>query len=412
MGNIKTVNTSHCRSRKFATMRLLVLAALLTQTVVCSDNSISCHATNSCQCDNNVMGRLDLWCPGPSPRVKLHAALEPGNMLSFQCFSMTWLDYNMLSGLHVGPIPRVSFMFCPLPNVPLYQMLESVGASSVESLLIEHSNLSDTLESSFLAGLNNLTSLTLHSNGITTLPVDVFREMHVLQYLDMKNNALHLPLHVFDPLSNLLTLELGGNQMRTLEAGTFHNLSQLYRLNLWGNNLQNLTQDVFAGLSSLQFLDLSSNKLKSISADLFANMPQLRELSLPNNNFTSLPEGLFSFTKDLTKIGLYNNNEQLQDVPPRLLANLTSLLEVYLSLCGITHLPEDIFWGSSAITNISLNGNLLTSLPADMFRDTVRLRNLRLGNNRIQSLPDGIFSRLGNLLVLELDHNRLTNISR
>jgi len=396
----------------FATMRLLVLAALLTLTVVSSESSISCPDTSGCQCEHNVMGRIDLWCPHASPRLAYHMALEPGNVLSFQCFSMNWMDYNMLSGLHVGPTPRVSFMFCPLPDTPLYQILESIGASGVESLLFEHSNLSDTLDSSFLVGLTNLTSLTLHSNGITTLPVDMFQDMHVLQYLDMKNNALQLPVHVFDPLSKLLTLELGGNQMRTLEVGIFRNLSRLNRLNLWGNNLQNLTQDVFTGLTSLQFLDLSSNKLTSISADLFANMPQLKELSLPNNNFTSLPDGLFSFTKNLTKIGLYDNRQQLQHVPPRMLANLTSLLVVHLNLCGITQLPEDIFWGSFAISNISLNGNLLTSLPADVFRDSVGLRNLKLGNNRLQSLPDGVFSRLGNLRVLELDHNWLTNISR
>lgn len=395
----------------FVTARRLILAALLTLSVVSSDSSISCPDTSSCQCEHSVMGRLDLWCPRASQRFAFHAMLEPGNMLSFQCFSMSWMDYNLLSGLHVGPTPRVSFMFCPLPNMPLYKMLESIGTSGVESLLFEHSNLSDTLEPSFLAGLNNLTTLTLHSNGITTLPEDVFQQMQVLQYLDMKNNALQLPVHVFDPLSSLLTLELGGNQMTTLEVGIFRNLSRLYRLNLWGNNLQNLTQDVFTGLSSLQFLDLSSNKLTSISADLFANMPQLRELTLPSNNFTSLPDGLFSFTKNLTKLGLYDNRQRLQHIPPRLLANLTNLLEVYLSMCGITQLPEDIFWESSTIANISLNGNSLTSLPADLFRDTVRLRNLRLGNNQLNALPDDIFSKLGDLRVLELDHNWLTNIS-
>lgn len=396
----------------FITTRWLMLATLLTQTLVSSDSGISCPDASNCQCEHSVMGRLDVWCSHASQAVTLYAKLEPGKMLSFQCSTiMSWMDYNLLSGLQVGPMPRVSFMFCPLPNMPLYQMLESVGTSGVESLLFGNSNLSDTLESSFLAGLNNLTALTLHSNEITTLPEDLFQEMHVLRSLDMKNNALQLPVRVFDPLFNLLTLELGGNQMTTLEVGIFRNLSRLYRLNLWGNNLQNLTRDVFTGLSSLQFLDLSSNKLTSISADLFANMPLLRELTLPSNNFTSLPDGLFLFTKNLTKLGLYNNRQQLQHVPPRLLANLTNLQEVYLSMCGITQLPEDIFWGSLAIVNISLNGNSLISLPAELFRDTIRLRNLRLGNNQLQALPDGIFSRLGDLRVLELDHNWLTNIS-
>lgn len=391
-------------------MRQLMVAAVLTLAVVGSGNS-SCPVNSSCHCEHNIVGDLDLWCSHASQRVAFHAKLKPGNTLSFQCFSMTWLDYALLAGLHVGPTPHVAFTFCPLPNMPLYQMLQTVGVSGVESLVFQNSNLSDTLESSFLAGLGNLTTLSLHGNGITTLPQDVFQEMTMLQYLDLKDNALQLPLHVFDHLSNLLTLELGGNQMNHLEVGIFRNLSRLSRLNLWGNNLQNLTQDVFIGLSGLQFLDLSSNKLTSVSADLFAKMPQLRELTMPSNNFSSLPDGLFSSTTILTKVGLYDNRQQLHRIPHRLLANLTSLLEVYLNMCGITQVPGDIFWGSPAIVNISLQGNSLTTLPAELFRDTLKLRNLKLGSNHLQALPDGIFFGLNNLQTLELDHNQLTNIS-
>lgn len=403
------VLVSCCRKRMLVPMRQLMLAAVLAVTVVSSDNS--CSVISNCQCEHNVKGDLDLWCSHVPQKVVLHAKLVPGKMLSLQCFSMTWMDYELLSGLNVGSTPRVAFTFCPLPNMPLYQMLQSVGASGVESLVFQNSNLSDTLESSFLAGLTNLTTLILHSNEITSLPEEFFQGMTALQYLDMKDNALQLPLHVFDSLSNLHMLELGGNQMTHLMVGIFRNLSRLSRLNLWGNNLQNLTQDVFTGLSSLEFLDLSSNKLTSISADLFAMMPQLKEITMPGNNFTSLPHDLFSSTNNLTKLGLYNNRQQLQHIPPRLLANLTNLLEVYLNMCGITQVPGDIFWGSLAIVNISLHGNLLTTLPAELFRDTANLKNLKLGNNRLQTLPEKIFFGLGKLQVLELDHNQLTNVS-
>jgi protein toll len=391
-------------------MKQLMLAAVLTLAAVSSGNNL-CPVSSNCHCEHNIVGDLELWCSQASQRVAFHAKLKPGDMLSLQCFSMTWSDYALLSGLHVGPTPHVAFTFCPLPNMPLYQMLESAGVSGVESLVFQNSNLSDTLDSSFLAGLSNLTTLSLHGNGITTLPHDLFREMTTLQYLDLKDNALQLPAHVFDHLSGLVTLELGGNQMSRLEVGIFRNLSRLSRLNLWGNNLQNLTQDVFIGLSGLQFLDLSSNKLTSISADLFAKMPLLRELTMPSNSFSFLPDGLFASTGRLTKLGLYDNRQQLQHIPPGLLANLTSLLEVYLNMCGISQVPGDIFWGSPQIVNISLQGNSLTTLPAELFQDTVKLRNLKLGSNQLQTLPDGVFSGLDDLQTLELDHNQLTNIS-
>ncbi|KDR13629.1 protein toll isoform X2 [Zootermopsis nevadensis] len=391
------------------TMRQLMLAAVLAVNTVSSDNS--CPVLRKCRCDKNVKGDLDLWCSHVPQKVLLHAKLVPENMLNLQCLSMTWMDYELLSGLNVGSIPLVAFTFCPLPNMSLYQMLLSVGASGVESLVFQNGNLSDPLESSFLEGLTNLKTLILHSNGITSLPEELFQGMTALQYLDLKDNALQLPLHVFDSLSNLQTLELGGNQMTRLEVGIFRNLSRLARLNLWGNNLQNLTQDVFTGLSSLEFLDLSSNKLTSISADLFHMMPKLKEITMPGNNFTSLPHDLFTSTSSLTKLGLYNNRQQLQHIPPGLLANLTNLLEVYLNMCGITQVPGDIFWGSLAIVNISLHGNLLTTLPEELFRDTVSLRNLKLGNNQLQTLPDGVFFGLGKLEALELDHNHLTSIT-
>jgi protein toll len=357
------------------------------------------------------MEQLEVWCSDASQLTTFHLKVDPQNLVEFQCFTPTWLEENLLPVLDVGPTHWASFMYCSLLNASLHQILESIGTSGIEYLVYEHSNLSGPLQSSFLTGLDNLKSLTLHSNGIKSLPVDFFQNMTKLQYLDMKDNALQLPLHVFDSLSNLLTLELGSNQMTNLEVGMFRNLSRLNRLNLWSNNLQNLTQGVFTGLSSLKFLDLSSNKLTSIYADLFANMPLLTELFLANNNFTSLPGGLLSRAKNLTKLGLYNNRQQLKHVPPGLLANLTKLEEVDLHACGISSLPEDIFWGSTAIINISLTGNLLTSLPADLFRDTVQLRNLRLGYNRLQILPDGVFSTLSNLRVLELHHNWLANIS-
>jgi Leucine-rich repeat (LRR) protein len=403
------VLVSYYRKRMLVTMRQLMLAAVLAVTVVSSDKS--CSVMSSCHCEHSVKGDLELWCSNDTHSIVLHAKLVPGAELTLQCFSMTWMDYELLSGLNVGSTPHVTFKFCPLPNMPLYQMLQSIGASRVETLVFAHSNLSNTLQSSLLDGLTNLTTLTLHSNGITSLPEELFQGMTVLQYLDMKENALQLPLHVFDSLSNLKVLELGGNQMTHLEVGIFHNLSRLMRLYLWGNNLQNLTQDVFTGLTSLEFLDLSSNKLTSISADLFAMMPQLKEITMPGNNFTSLPNDLFSSTSNLTKLGLYNNRQQLQHIPPRLLANFAKLVEVNLNMCGITQVSGDIFQGSQAIVDISLHGNLLTTLPAELFRDKVSLRNLKLGNNRLQTLPDGIFSGLSQLQALELDHNQLTNIS-
>ncbi|XP_069700002.1 protein toll [Periplaneta americana] len=367
----------------------------------------ACTNSNKCQCQDNIAGGRGVWCGD-----MININIQPNKKIEFICRRrMSWSDYELLLGLHVGPVRLATFNFCPMPSIPLNQLFESIGISAVENIRIFNSNISDTLDSSFLVGLSNLTNLLIQGSGITTLPADIFHNVTAIKHLDLKENDLQLPAHVFDSLTKLEILELGGNHMSHLEEGIFRNQKNLHRLNLWGNNLRNLTGGEFAGLTSLKVLDLSSNGLTSLPAEVLAEMPQLKEINMFANNFSTLPTGLFSSSKNLTIVRLYDNRQSLAHIPSGLLANLQRLEDVSLYMCNITNLPNDTFWGSTAIANISLQWNGLTTLPSDLFRDVTGLKNLKLGHNQLHTLPNNIFSRLKRLQVLELGYNQLTNIS-
>ncbi|PSN56345.1 Protein toll [Blattella germanica] len=393
----------------------LILAAMLAFTTF-SDANIKCPTSSLCDCGHFKTRETekDINChrDGEAHTQILLVRVEAMKSAVFMCDPrMSWLDFDLLSGLDVGgPMESVMFSFCPLPNAPFLRFFQSFNISGISRFTYHHSNLSNTLDRSQFTGLVNLTELSLNSCGITGLPADIFLDLTKLTTLDLRDNSLILPPHIFDSLSNLQVLELGSNELTHLEKDIFQNLTSLRVLHLWGNKLQNLSREVFKGLSNLEYLELSSNGFRTLPGDIFAEIPKMKELSMYGNNFISLPEGLFSFTPLLRKIKLYDNRDLLQDIPPGLMSNLTSMEEAYLNNCGFNYLPEDTFWGTPDLKNLSLQENALETLDENLFRDTVNMESLDLSYNQLEELPDKVFRNLRNLKILKLDHNRLKNI--
>ena len=80
-------------------------------------------------------------------------------------------------------------------------------------------------------------------------------------------------------------LQMDGNEISTISAGTFVNLTKLVNLSISFNELKHIREDAFVGLTSLQRLRLTKNqfsKLADITPSL-VGLPQLRELVLSDN---------------------------------------------------------------------------------------------------------------------------------
>jgi len=117
------------------------------------------------------------------------------------------------------------------------------------------------------AGLEHVTALT------------------ALQELYLTANHLkHLPSHVFDRLTQLRTLELGDNRLRSV-AGLFRALACLENLWLGRNKLSSLAE--IAGdcvLSRVKCLSVQQNRITRLQG--LAHLPALEELYLSHNGVT------------------------------------------------------------------------------------------------------------------------------
>lgn len=369
----------------------------------------NCPSTTSCSC-TYIFNDYEISCPEMLPQVIVKAA--PGEKVEIECMSTDEKVYTQLPEMNLGDVNLVQFRRCPLPlGSSLHSILERLGVRRTRSLvfLSYGADLGGSLVRQHLSGLHELQRLVLSGNGLSNLPDDLFDDVGNLTWLDLRGNKVHLPVNIFRNLHKLEYLELGYNNLNKLENGIFRNQHNLKHLNLWGNNLQHLSKDSFLGVSSIVELDLSSNNIETLHSDVFEHLTNLTNINLNANRFASLPEGLFSKNQMLKQIRLMDNRVDLDTLPNGFLARLPALEEVIIR-CNVKSVPVDMFKDSPNIRNITMASNSLVTLPMGLFTDAVSLLDLDLSDNMLYELPDDIFMGARSIIVLRLSNNQLSKI--
>ncbi|KAM6077054.1 leucine-rich repeat-containing protein 66 [Chlamydotis macqueenii] len=208
-------------------------------------------------------------------------------------------------------------------------------------------------------------SVNCSFTGITTVPEDVSQkavtadfsynniktfvwtdgrnEEWMLKHLNLSNNLIsELSLNTFRNLPILETLNLDGNAIHTLTVDVptpAHGsknygkgcrlLSALKVLSVERNNLNAVPRGLGL-LQSLQTVHLSSNDIREIGHNDFQNCSQLKDIDLQNNKITKIHPDAF---KDLNKLQVVDLRDNALTTPlPQILISLNFFqLEVDLS---------------------------------------------------------------------------------
>ncbi|TET06629.1 hypothetical protein E3J79_01315 [Candidatus Dependentiae bacterium] len=221
----------------------------------------------------------------------------------------------------------------------------------------------------------NVVELFLFSNQLTSLPENIFNNLHNLRILWLCNNQLtSLPEKIFNNLHNLRELFLYDNQLTSLPEKIFNNLHKLQMLELYDNQLTSLPEKIFNNLHKLQMLELCNNQLTSLPEKIFNNLHNLRELFLYDNQLTSLPEKIFNNLPNLRKLSLYDN--RLNSLPENIFNNLHNLQWLNLSFNQLTYLPEKIFNQLLKLRELNLSYNQLRDTEKQSIRR--KLTNIKI----------------------------------
>ncbi|KAL8600277.1 hypothetical protein ACOMHN_060896 [Nucella lapillus] len=184
-------------------------------------------------------------------------------------------------------------------------------ANELVSLQLNNNEIS-TLPSS-ISQFSRLVSLDISNNNAKTLCDELCQLRHLRTFV-AKNNQLNtstLPKD-FGLLQNLEVVNLSGNQFTDLapQVTELHRLKCLY---LGGNRLVELSSRV-KKLQQLEVLYLGGNVLTEIPAEV-GSLHRLVSLNLSDNSLQSLPPSLGQL-HSLQSLSLHSNS--LQTLPPQI----------------------------------------------------------------------------------------------
>ena len=149
------------------------------------------------------------------------------------------------------------------------------------------------------------------------LPLNLFKfftnvsEIHIekseIEMLAPKNGH-------FLEATNLVTVSIRNQQLKTLGPKIFEGAKELTKLLLDNNGITSLDEDTFFNLVNLKSLTLSSNEIKSLPEKVFTTLEKIQKIDLSSNILYFLPESLFDSNRFLSNIKLEHNRMML--IPP------------------------------------------------------------------------------------------------
>ncbi|KAM6211412.1 toll-like receptor 7 [Sarcoramphus papa] len=266
------------------------------------------------------------------------------------------------------------------------------GLSFLRCLNLSGNAISQTLNGSEFYYLSGLKYLDFSNNRIDLLYSTAFKELKLLETLDLSNNKHYFlaegVTHVLNFMKNLAHLKklmMNENEIST-SINTGMESQSLRILEFRGNRLNVLWMDgnarylsFFKNLTSLEQLDISFNLLSFLPHGVFEAMPpELKILNLTNNQMKSFNWGSLHYLKKLVTLDLSNN---LLATVPRELSNCSSTLQ-----------------------ELMLRNNRIQQLTKHFLRGAFKLKHLDLSSNKIQiikksSFPENVINNLRMLLL-------------
>ncbi|XP_070378539.1 protein toll-like isoform X2 [Dermacentor albipictus] len=287
-------------------------------------------------------------------------------------------------------------------------------------------NLIRDADSLFKSKLPNLKKVRLDENNLSVITKFAPSNFRIRELNLRHNSVTEIESRAFMPLTDLVILYLGHNNLSFVNESIFSFSSKLEFLNLSRNKLTTLT-GAFNRVRQIRGLQLSFNRIDNITGVL-NGLSWLRKLSFRNNLISCVPDGTFSDNSNLLTVDLASNNIRWlgRDAFKGLLTlrNLRLQNNQLLSLNGsVRGLPKLEYLGVSfnelqvvesgelendaSLTTVSFAKNNISSVEG-AFTGATALRTLSLADNRVKRLLRKDFSpEMSSDMIVILDNNPL-----
>jgi Leucine-rich repeat (LRR) protein len=117
-----------------------------------------------------------------------------------------------------------------------------------------------------------------------------------------------IPLDILTEFPNLNGLVIGHSKLPTVKTGLFKTeLQKIEYLDLGWNNIETIEANAFQNLVKLQWIRLYGNKIRTLSNRVFRNNPDLIYIDLDGNKITSIVSNFFDSLQKLKIVEFKNN---------------------------------------------------------------------------------------------------------
>ena len=173
-------------------------------------------------------------------------------------------------------------------------------------------NKISSIELRSLNGLYTLNSLDLENNSISTIHKEAFANCSNIKDLNLFKNKIYQVPDAIKMIHSLNTVDIGGNKIQAVEEDSLASLPNLIGLKLDHNKIRAIDKNAFSRLSNLQILNLGGNRIGEIERGSFNQNKKLQAIRLDANNITDIV-GLFSELPSLRWLNVSDNKIQKFD---------------------------------------------------------------------------------------------------
>uniref|UniRef100_A0A0N5A2G2 LRRCT domain-containing protein n=1 Tax=Parastrongyloides trichosuri TaxID=131310 RepID=A0A0N5A2G2_PARTI len=304
-------------------------------------------------------------------------------------------------------------------NIYIYNAAMSVLPRGIfdkvkpSALAIEDSNLSLIRPFSISTVGSQLKSLILRRNIIKSFEPNVFDNITELEYLDISYNKISsLKKGIIPTFEKLETLYIVKNDINFIENGFFEGFKNLKKLNLAKNKLEIINSSTFKGLENLEHLNLEGNEIQFIEKDAFLGLKKLQFLNLGNNNIFQL---YLSDLPNLQKVHLFYN--AIDNLTELIFDNLKSLKYLNMDnnpIARINNTDLETLAGSPDMEFLSFAHSKIEIIEPKAFENVKNLKILSMMDNDIIEIGNdkSFLKPLTKLTTLILSSNRIETIER
>ncbi|XP_051746818.1 lumican [Ctenopharyngodon idella] len=314
------------------------------------------------------LGQYDYYEEYYMPSAPLEGVSSPTCAQECECpISFPTAMYCNERNLKFIPIVPSGIKYLYLQNNLIEEIKAGVfdNVTDLRWLVLDHNKItSDKIQAGTIDKLASLEKLHFSHNQLTKPPGPLSKSMDELKLIG--NELSSFPASTLSGMENLTTLHLSKNKLTTESiTGAFKGLKSLVLLDVSENKLKKLPSGVPA---SLLMLYADNNEIDSIPGGYLAKLPALQYLRVSHNKLvdSGIPAGVFNVSS-LLELDLSFN--KLKTIP-----EISELLEhLYLQVNEISKFDLTNICKFSSPVNYSrlrtlrLDGNNLThnSMPDD-----------------------------------------------